>query len=167
MYYIMRGEDDVSAITHIGLAVPDLDEAIQWYEKVLGFELIAGPYRFDKQESEAGNMTNDLQGESIKKMKNAHLTCDNQVGIELFEFQTPEFAKEQTNRLGYFHICVIVNDVEQVAAVIAQTGGKKKSQLWNTRQGKPYYLIYCEDPYGNTIELYSHSTELMYGNKDD
>ncbi|PEZ83300.1 MULTISPECIES: VOC family protein [Bacillaceae] len=27
----------MTAITHIGLAVPDLDAAIKWYEKVLGF----------------------------------------------------------------------------------------------------------------------------------
>lgn len=162
----MEEENDVTAITHIGLAVPDLEEAIQWYEKVLGFELFAGPYQFDQQEFEAGNMTNDLQGENIQKMKNAHMTCDNQVGIELFEFQDPVLAEERTDRLGYFHICVIVDNVEEVADVIEQTGGKRKSKLWNTRQGKPYYLIYCEDPYGNILELYSHSTELMYGNKD-
>ncbi|WNS81474.1 VOC family protein [Domibacillus sp. DTU_2020_1001157_1_SI_ALB_TIR_016] len=35
------------AITHVGLAVPDLEKAVDWYEKTLGFELIAGPYLFD------------------------------------------------------------------------------------------------------------------------
>ncbi|MCI2252828.1 VOC family protein [Domibacillus sp. PGB-M46] len=32
------------AITHIRLAVPDLEKAVDWYEKTLGFEPIAGPY---------------------------------------------------------------------------------------------------------------------------
>jgi hypothetical protein len=57
--------------------------------------------------------------------------------------------------------------VEKLADKIEQSGGKKRSQVWNTRPGKPYYLIYCEDPFGNIIELYSHSTELMYGNREE
>jgi len=27
---------------------------------------------------------------------------------------------------------------------------------------KPYRMVYCEDPFGNLIELYSHSYELTY-----
>ncbi|WHY73705.1 VOC family protein [Fictibacillus enclensis] len=30
----------MTAITHIGLAVPDLEGAIKWYEDVLGFTLL-------------------------------------------------------------------------------------------------------------------------------
>ncbi|MDQ0882995.1 VOC family protein [Peribacillus sp. V2I11] len=30
----------MTAITHVGLAVPDLDAAIKWYEQVLGFRLL-------------------------------------------------------------------------------------------------------------------------------
>ncbi len=31
-------------------------------------------------------MTNDLLGDTVKKMRNAHLMADNGVGIVLFEF---------------------------------------------------------------------------------
>lgn len=58
-----------------------------------------------------------------------------------------------------FFMCVIAEDL--VAA-----GGKRRSDRWNTWKGKPYHLIYCEDPYGNIIELYSHNTAVMYANKD-
>ena len=27
---------------------------------------------------------------------------------------------------------------------------------------KPYRMVYCEDPFGNIIEIYSHSYELTY-----
>ena len=27
---------------------------------------------------------------------------------------------------------------------------------------KPYRMVYCEDPFGNIVELYSHSYELTY-----
>jgi hypothetical protein len=28
---------------------------------------------------------------------------------------------------------------------------------------KPYRMVYMEDPFGNIIEIYSHSYELHYG----
>ena len=27
---------------------------------------------------------------------------------------------------------------------------------------KPYRMVYCEDPFGNILEIYSHSYELTY-----
>ncbi|MBZ6489408.1 VOC family protein [Priestia aryabhattai] len=159
------------AITHVGLAVPNVEEAVHWYEQVLGFKRIAGPYMFNAEEEKAENMTQDLLGSHIKKMKNVHMTADNQVGIELFEFNKPQMPlvlKDNDERYqSYFHMCLIVDDVKKLADKIEQSGGKKRSQVWNTRPGKPYYLIYCEDPFGNIIELYSHSTELMYGNREE
>lgn len=159
----------MAIITHIGLAVPDLDKALHWYQTVLGFKLIAGPYEFDQSKEEPDNMTNDLQGHDVKKMKNAHISGDNQVGIELFEFQEPKTInkKREAKDPGFFHICLIEEDVEKKAKEIEANGGRIKSSVWNTWEGKPYYLVYCEDPFGNTLELYSRSTELMYGNKSE
>ncbi|MFT8323105.1 MAG: VOC family protein [Bacillus sp. (in: firmicutes)] len=158
----------MAAITHIGLAVPDLEYAIHWYEKVLGFQVIAGPYSFDASKENPDNMTNDLLGSDIRKMRNAHLMGCNQVGIELFEFVEPqtEEAQHKIYSSGFFHICLIADNVEEKAQQILHNGGKIRSKVWNTWEGKPYYLVYCEDPFGNIIELYSKSTELMYGNKD-
>lgn len=158
----------MAVITHIGLAVTDLDKAIDWYEKVLNFKLIAGPYSFQQEKEDAYNMTNDLLGNHIKKMRNAHLIGENQVGIELFEFQVPKTIKRESDiqEAGFFHLCIIADNVKEKAAEIQKSGGKIRSSMWNTWAGKPYYLVYCEDPFGNIIELYSYSTELMYGNKD-
>jgi hypothetical protein len=47
--------------------VLDLEGAIKWYEDVLGFKLIAGPYTFDANTAGQPNMTNDLLGAHIKK----------------------------------------------------------------------------------------------------
>ncbi|MCM3216221.1 VOC family protein [Niallia taxi] len=158
----------MAVITHIGLAVDNLDKAIDWYENTLGFKLIAGPYSFSQEKEDSENMTNDLLGKQIKKMRNAHLTGDNQVGVELFEFQDPKTSmkQRQIHEAGFFHICLVVDNVEEKAKEISRTGGTIRSDIWNTWPGKPYHLVYCEDPFGNIIELYSHSTELMHGNKE-
>ncbi|MDQ0882989.1 VOC family protein [Peribacillus sp. V2I11] len=112
-------------------------------------------------------MTNDLLRDTVKKMRDAHLMADNGVGIELFEFEEPRMPKgESRGYEGFFHICLISDDIERLDDDITAFGGKRRSDIWNTRVNKPYYLIYCEDPFGNIIELYSRSTEWMYGNRD-
>ncbi|MDN4526027.1 VOC family protein [Fictibacillus fluitans] len=157
----------MTSITHIGLAVQDLESAVKWYEDILGFTLLAGPYTFDANTAGQPNMTNDLLGAHIKKMKNAHLMSENQVGIELFEFVEPKMPENNKEVYSsFFHLCLIAEDLEKKAEEIAAAGGKRRSGIWNTWKEKPYHLIYCEDPYGNIIELYSHSTEMMYANKD-
>ncbi|MGG3570958.1 VOC family protein [Bacillus gobiensis] len=157
------------AITHIGLTVPDLDKGIQWYENVLGFELIAGPYTMKAEEAEPDSMGQDLFGPNVKKKRNAHMSASNQVGIELFEFDVPKTEGVDKNPVwspGYFHICVVYKDVDALARKIVDNGGERISKTWNTYPGKPYYLVYCKDPFGNMIEVYSHSTEQMYANRD-
>ncbi|MFE4238736.1 VOC family protein [Peribacillus butanolivorans] len=111
-------------------------------------------------------MTNDLLGYHVKKMRSAHMMADNQVMVELFEFQEPRMTRSKTKVYeGFFQICLISDDIEKLSDKIANTGGEKRSDIWNTWENKPYYLIYCEDPFGNIIELYSRSTEVMYANK--
>ena len=48
--------------------------------------------------------------------------------------------------------------------LIEQHGGRRRMrQVRHYFPGqKPYRMVYCEDPFGNIIELYSHSYELTY-----
>lgn len=154
-----------SVVTHIGLAVPDLDQAIKWYSNVFGFYVLAGPYEFVENNEQLFSMTQDLQGSEVKKMRNVHLMSHGGVGLELFEFQTPDFINEKpSSHTGFFHICLIVEDiVESIEKVVSQ-GGKQRSKIWNINKGKPHYLVYAEDPFGHIIELYTRSTAEVYGN---
>lgn len=96
----------MTAITHVGLAVPDLDAAIKWYEQVLGFRLLAGPYSFDASEENEHNMTNDLLGATVRKMQNAHLMADNGVGIELLNLWSRGCLKVRVAVMRAFFIFV-------------------------------------------------------------
>lgn len=156
----------MSTITHVGLAVPDLDKAIDWYSKVFNFRILAGPFEFDANDENADTMSQDLQGFEVKKMRNAHIMSSGGVGIELFEFQDPPPKKQDpTPRAGFFHICLVVDDLVDSIERIVQHGGKQRSKIWNVTKGKNHYLVYTEDPFGNIIELYTRSTSEIYGNK--
>ena len=66
-------------------------------------------------------------------------------------------------KTGVFHFCVQDPDVEGLAAKIVDNGGKQRMPVRDYYPGeKPYRMVYCEDPFGNLIEIYSHSYELTY-----
>ena len=54
-------------------------------------------------------------------------------------------------------------DVEGLAAKIVAAGGKQRMPEREYFPGeKPNRMVYMEDPFGNILEIYSHSYELTY-----
>jgi len=89
------------SMSHIGLSVTDLEEAVEFYRKVLGWYVIMEP-------------------------------------------------------------TTITEDEGLVDRVVA-AGGKQRMPVRYYFPGeKPYRMVYCEDPFGNIVEIYSHSYELTY-----
>ncbi|MBV9877277.1 MAG: VOC family protein [Verrucomicrobia bacterium] len=156
------------AINHIGVGVDDLDRAIEWYCTVLGSVLLKGPFEVRSTSPYDGPMAVDVLGPSFRHMRQAHLLSVNGIGIELFQLLDPPHVRRSpsiqfwTN--GFFHICITDSDVEGIVARITQTGGQQLSKIWRIHPDDPLYLMcYCEDPFGNVIEIYSHTYEQMYG----
>ncbi|MGB6127262.1 MAG: hypothetical protein WBG30_00800 [Psychrilyobacter sp.] len=54
--------------------------------------------------------------------------------------------------------------VEGLAGKIVECGGKQRMIIREYYlEDKPYKMVHMEDPFGNIIEIYSHSYELHYG----
>ncbi|WP_397599680.1 lactoylglutathione lyase family protein [Silvanigrella sp.] len=155
------------AFSHIGITVPDLEKAIQFYEEVLGFYMIMRPTEIrEDPKSIIGMMCKDVFGPGYGSFRIAHLSTSDKIGVELFEFpQTnslpmPEFFPFKT---GLFHFCVQDPNVEELAEKIVEAGGKQRMPVRYFNPGvKPFSMVYCEDPFGNIIEIYSHSYEMIY-----
>ncbi len=155
------------SFSHIGITVPDLDLAVKFYTEVLGFYLIMKPTEVKEDPSTAiGIMCQDVFGPGYGDFRIAHMATSDKIGVELFEFaQTkalpkPEFKPFQT---GLFHFCVQDPNVEELVEKIVQAGGKQRMPIRYYYPGeKPYRMVYCEDPFGNILEVYSHSYELTY-----
>lgn len=158
------GDGDRSRdFAHVGVTVPDIDEAIDWYTNVFDWTILKGPRSSKGGEGFGGKRAENLLGE-YREMKVAHVMTGNGVGIEFFEFDgeedtEPRRPKEQ----GAFHICVVDPDVEALAAEIDRRGGDHYSEVWRLYEDDDEYtLTYCKDPFGNMIEIYSHSHEEMH-----
>ncbi len=149
----------MTAIAHIGIAVADLDRAISWYTEVLGLEPLGRATAVRANEGHAGIVAADVLGDG--SFRQAHLTSANGVALELFEFAEP-----RQKWTGIFHVCLVPPSLERTAARIAATGGRRTSRIWHIFPDEPFRTCYCEDPFGNTIELYTHSHERIYSNRD-
>jgi lactoylglutathione lyase family protein len=151
--------------SHIGLTVTDLDAAVKFYSEVLGWYLIMPPTTIQEDASPIGQMCTDVFGRDWGSLRIAHLSTGDRIGVEIFEF--PYSEKRENNfefwKTGVFHFCVQDPDVEGLAAKIVAAGGKQRMPVREYYPGvKPYRMVYMEDPFGNILEIYSHSYELTY-----
>ncbi|MFO1151739.1 MAG: lactoylglutathione lyase family protein [Alsobacter sp.] len=162
----MSGPARPVTFSHVGITVTDLDKAVDFYAKCFGLYVIMGPTTIRHDESAIGQMCDDVFGEGWGSFRIAHMSTGDGIGIELFEF--PNSVRRENNfeywKTGIFHLCFQDPDVEGLIKRIEENGGKlRMKQVRSYFPGeKPYRMVYCEDPFGNIVEIYSHSYELTY-----
>jgi lactoylglutathione lyase family protein len=156
------------AFSHIGISVPDIDSAVEWYSRVLGLNVLMRPTQNDGDDSHIGRLNRGVFGENFRRSRVAHLSTSNGIGLELFQFIDPPAEKPADNfeywKCGTFHFCIVDPDIEGLAAAVAASGGKVRGTICTLFPGKPYRMVYCEDPFGIPFEIYSHSYESFFSN---
>lgn len=84
------------------------------------------------------------------------------MGVELFEFKNQQ--KPENNfeywETGVFHFCVQDPNLEKLSFLTVKK--RMAEPRYSYPVEKPYRMIYMEDPFGNILEIYSHSYELTY-----
>ncbi|SHJ99363.1 lactoylglutathione lyase family protein [Rubritalea squalenifaciens DSM 18772] len=151
--------------SHIGLSVPDIDQAVSFYSEVMGWYLIMKPTEIiEDKDTAIGQMCIDVLGTGWESFKIAHMSTGDKIGIELFAFKKNERPKEFDYwKTGTFHFCVQDPDIEGLVKKIVEHGGKQRMPIREYYPDeKPYKMVYVEDPFGVIFEIYTHSYELTY-----
>lgn len=160
--------EQARALTHVGLVVPDIYAAVEWYSSVLGFSVLGAPILLSAS-SHAGRVAAAIYGEGFGSCKQAQLAAGNGVGLELFEFVDPPVQRGsgafEYSRAGFFHICVVDPEIEALVERIERSGGRRRSPILTLFEGQPQRLVYCEDPFGNVVEIFTHSHEQTFANR--
>ena len=154
---------------HVGVSVPDIDAAIDWYGRIFGFTVIAEPVEVLPDGSHFGDLASDICGDGFGGMKIAHMVTGDGTGFELFEFIEPKPERREDTmeywKNGFFHIAITHPDVEAKVAEIVANGGLKRSKVWELFPGEEFKVCYCEDPFGNVLEIISHRYEQVLANR--
>jgi catechol 2,3-dioxygenase-like lactoylglutathione lyase family enzyme len=152
-------------INHIAVSVTDLNRAVKWYKEVFGFTVVNGPVEFEADDSSLGIAARDIHGPNFRKMRMVWLSSGNQVGFEMFEYIDPKAERRIDNfeywKSGFFHICVTDPNIEELCKRISDSGGRQRSRIWDVDPDKGYKIAFCEDPFGNVIEIYTHCYEQL------
>jgi len=152
-------------LAHVGLTVPDVDAAVEWYSETLGFEVITPPATFEPTDEHAGEMLTDLLG-GFESVTLAHLSTSSGTAVEFVEFgATGDANTLDPAQAGWAHVAVVDPDVEGLATRIDDRGGDHYADVWPVFPGEEYELTYCRDPFGNRIEIYSHGDERLFSNR--
>jgi catechol 2,3-dioxygenase-like lactoylglutathione lyase family enzyme len=160
----------VSLVNHIGVTVPDIEAAFVWYRDSLGLFPLIAPGDAANDGTHFGHLVKDIFADRFEHVRMAQLATADGIGIELFQFVTPE-TEIPTNtfeywRTGIFHFCLTVDDVQATATRISDSGGKQLSKVWRLFENKDYEVAYCQDPWGTVIELCNRSFTTVWANHE-
>jgi catechol 2,3-dioxygenase-like lactoylglutathione lyase family enzyme len=164
------------AFNHVAISVTDIESAMRWYRDVIQMTLLVEPREITTYEKEQekydphlATRVRTIFGPRLGKFKICHMKSSNGVGIELFEFIEPAAVSRQEEennfeywKTGYFHIALTEPNIEEIADKIALSGGKRRTDIMELIPGSGKKICFCEDPFGNVIEIYSHSYEQFW-----
>lgn len=131
----------IKGIGHAAFVVKDREKSLHFYCDILGFEKI-----FE---------LNNSNGEPTL----VYLKVQDGQFIELFyngQVDLPEFSKAN---VGYYHLCLEVDDVQEIANHLKQNG---LTLLVEPKQGRDLnYQCWVKDPDGNRIEFMQMNPESL------
>jgi catechol 2,3-dioxygenase-like lactoylglutathione lyase family enzyme len=149
-------------IDHIGITVPNLDDASRFLERALGATPMYDTVRRDKPMSGAALDTQlDLaQGTTLVAMRMMKLA--NGPGIELFEMSgTPQQKVATPGDLGLQHFALHVADIQAAADRFVAAGGQLvtgPNVMFGSSEADASKFLYARTPWGTIVELFHVST---------
>jgi predicted enzyme related to lactoylglutathione lyase len=147
---------------HVAVSVPDLAAAITFYQSAFNFTRLR-PDKTHDRETTPNSPIFAIYGPTLHRVHVAYLGSGNNIGIEIFQFDTPAYEAPAApsaagsgqsftfNRGGWYHIAITVPDVRAAAKQAVELGGTQHGKIGDIGEGKS--AAYVSDPWGNVIEL--------------
>ena len=103
-------------LNHVGVSVPHIHAAIEWYGRVFGFTVIAEPVEVTNDGSHFGDLAADICGPGFQSMLIAHMVTGDGTGLELFQYTDPPHERREDTmeywKNGFFHIAITHPNVD-------------------------------------------------------
>ncbi|CAM3595075.1 VOC family protein [Kibdelosporangium persicum] len=147
----------LSRVDHIGLTVPDLEQAREFFVDVLGCEYMysLGPYEHDGHW-----MSEHLNVHDRAVMRKLHFfRLGGQAIFEVFEYEAPDQSTEppRNSDIGGHHIALYVEDMDAAVADLHRRGLRVLGEPTASRgpsEGQRW--VYFLAPWGMQCELVSY-----------
>ena len=154
----------ILAIEHIGFTVPDLDEAVTFFETVFGAVTIMTTGKVDVDDQfmrRRLGLPAHCRIENIKVLR-----CGNGSNLELFEYSGEPAGGElkRNSEVGGFHLAFQVDDAVEAAERLRQQGVDVLEGPTFIESGPMSGLtwLYLRSPWGQCLEIVSTDGPMGY-----
>lgn len=152
-------------IDHVGISVPNLEEAVDFFVEVLGAEPFysLGPYQDDETDFNKTQFAVHPRA-IVNEMRLLRLR---NLNIELFEWDAPDQNRTmpKISDHGAYELCLYVDDIDQATDYLRARGVEvlgEKLELEGPEKGKDACYIYFRSPWGAMMELISYPHGRAY-----
>lgn len=160
-----RGELGLVGLDHVGLTVPDIDEAVAWFTEVMG---ATAPLSFGPLGDPQGTLLEDLLGvdrrATIEQITVLRLGYS--ANIELFEYAAPDQRRTHPRNSDWsgHHIAFYVTDIDAAVAHMEARGVEKSFGPFTLTGGPAagQSINYFKTPFGTYLEFISYPRGMAY-----
>jgi catechol 2,3-dioxygenase-like lactoylglutathione lyase family enzyme len=159
------GQLGLVGMDHVGLTVPDIDEAIAWFQEVMG---CSAPLTFGPFGDPTGTFMQDLLGVHPRAVieQITMIRCGRSANIELFEYDAPDqltTSPRNSDWAGH-HVAFYVDDIDAAVAHMVSHGVEKLLGPLPVTDGPAagQTINYFRAPFGTYIELISYPSGMAY-----
>jgi catechol 2,3-dioxygenase-like lactoylglutathione lyase family enzyme len=160
-----NGQLGLVGMDHVGITVPDIDEAIAWFEDVMG---CVAPLTFGPFSDPTGTFMQDLLDVDPRAVIHqiTMVRCGRSANIELFEYSSPDQRKtfpRNSDWAGH-HIAFYVTDIDAAVAYMTSKGAQKFLGPLPVTDGPAagQSINYFRTPFGTYVELISYPNGMAY-----
>ena len=150
---------------HVGLTVPDIAEAVAWFQDVMG---ASAPLSFGPIADPEGTLMHDLLGvdpgaviDQITVLRIGH-----SANIELFQYEAPDQLQTHPRNSDWsgHHVAFYVTDIDAAVAYMESKGVEKFLGPFALTAGPAagQSINYFKTPFGTYIELISYPNGMAY-----
>ena len=151
---------------HIGFTVPDINEACDWFERILGAETLytaATNFRHDDDDWMQEHLRVHPRA-VIKEFR--YMRIGNGTNFEVFEYEAPDQDRTppKNSDIGGHHIALYVDDIDKAAAYLKEKDVKTLQGPIPIKEGPAagQSILYFFTPWGQQMELISYPRGMAY-----
>jgi catechol 2,3-dioxygenase-like lactoylglutathione lyase family enzyme len=160
-----KGQLGLVGTDHVGLTVPDIGEAVAWFQDVMG---ASAPLSFGPIADPAGTLMHDLLGVDPRAVIDqiTVLRLGRSANIELFQSEAPDQRRTHPRNSDWsgHHVAFYVTDIDAAVDHMVAKGVEKFLGPFPLTAGPAagQTINYFKTPFGTYIELISYPKGMAY-----
>ena len=159
-----RGLPTVRDVDHLGLTVPDLDQAVAFFVDVLGFDLA---YSHAPKHAKGPAQERQFNRHPDTEIVGIAMLTLGTLNVELFQFAAPDQRRElpRISDWGGAHIALYVDDLDAALERLRQGGARVLGEpmaLPGPEAGDGNRFVFALGPGGVAIELITYPDGKAY-----